>query len=809
VRHAAHLAGKWGLLGAPLGRNVLRMATQSLYRKYRPQRFRDLVGQEHVTRALQNAVREGTFGQGYLFSGPRGTGKTTTARILAKALNCTGPDGGGLPADGEPCGVCPSCVEITGGSSMDVIEIDAASTRSIDDMRDLLRRVALVGGAGRHKVYIVDEVHQLTRDASSALLKTLEEPPPHVVFVLATTDPHKVLDTIRSRTQHYEFSLLPIEQLTALLADILRQEGVEADEESLRLVARRGAGSARDAESLLDQALAYGGGRIDAAAVRALFEATPFDRRAAVLDAIAAEDAAGALVGVGDVLATGVDARQLADDLLRQLRDVFVVSASRGAAHVDASEEELARLRALGEAMGAGAVQRSLEVLGQAVSDMARAPDSRLLVEVAVVRLARRELGTPVEVLADRVERLERALAALQGGAPLPPAAVPPPAAPAGGDAGDRGPSAVARPTLPPRPVEAPVEATADPPEAVAIAPAADAPAEDVPAGPPPGEGAAAGVADVRRTLGAFKRSPDGSVRAAPARAAEPTAPPAPVARDPAPAPVATDEPPVAAEPPPVPAAPVPAAPASAPSAPAAGAVRSPVLDEVVLRWPDVLDELAGRVKPAAREAQPAEFDGGVLTLVLPTIHARHLPMVEAAEEHLTSLLAERVPQVTAIRVLVDDRLAIDHAPLAAAPVADPAPPAPPAPEPSPEPAVAAAAPVVAPPVESAPEPSPEPSPEPEVEVTADVEASVEPAPAPTATSLRTTMPKRGASVDRAEPTVEAVTETEAVPDDDETTIDLAELVDAPRDSAEVDSASQLIRLFDAEIIEEIERDRP
>jgi DNA polymerase III subunit gamma/tau len=742
------------------------MATQSLYRKYRPQRFDDLYGQEHVTRALRNAVREGTVGQGYLFSGPRGTGKTTTARILAKALNCTGPDGGGLPDDGEPCGVCPSCVEIAGGSSMDVIEIDAASTRSIDDMRDLLRRVALVGGAGRHKVYIVDEVHQLTRDASSALLKTLEEPPPHVVFVLATTDPHKVLDTIRSRTQHFEFSLLPMDELTALLAHILEREGIEADEESVRLVARRGAGSGRDAISLLDQALAYGGGRIDADAVRALFEATPFDRRAAVLDAIAGEDAAGALVGVGDVLATGVDARQLADDLLRQLRDVFVLSASRGAAHVDGSEEELARLRALGEAMGAGAVQRSLEVLGQAVSDMARAPDSRLLVEVAVVRLARRELGTPVEVLADRVERLERALAALQGGAPLPPATPLAPAAPAAA------------------------------PAAVAIATEPEPPSEP----PPTAATASTGAAEVRRALGAFKRGPDGSVRAATPRAAEP----APVATAPEPSPEPAPSPAVpaadapAVDGPPAPAAPVPA------SAPVPGAARSPVLDEVVLRWPDVLDELAGRVKPAAREAQPAEFDGGVLTLVLPTIHARHLPMVEAAEEHLTELLAQRVPQVTGIRVLVDDRLAIDHAPLAtaapvspvapiAAPAVEPEPAPTPEPEPTPEPTA---------PPDSTPEP--EAAPEPELEP-----AAVEPEPAAAPAPFRTAMPKRGATSERAEPAVTAGPAAEAVPDDDETTIDLAELVDAPRDSAEVDSASQLIRLFDAEIIEEIERDRP
>jgi DNA polymerase III subunit gamma/tau len=800
------------LAGSP-GRSMLGMATQSLYRKYRPQRFADLVGQEHVTRALRNAVREGTVGQGYLFSGPRGTGKTTSARILAKALNCTGPDGSGLPDDGEPCGVCPSCVEIAGGSSMDVIEIDAASTRSIDDMRDLLRRVALVGGAGRHKVYIIDEVHQLTRDASSALLKTLEEPPPHVVFVLATTDPHKVLDTIRSRTQHFEFSLLPVDQLTALLADILQQEGIEADDESLRLVARRGAGSARDAVSLLDQALAYGNGRIDPAAVRALFEATPFDRRAAVLEAVAGEDAAGALAGVADVLATGVDARQLADDLLRQLRDVFVVSASRGAVHVDASEEELHRLRALGEVMGASAVQRALEVVGQAVSDMAKAPDARLLLEVAVVRLSRRELGTPVEVLAERIDRLERALAALQGGAPLPPVAAPAPTSAA--------PPAPAGPraTLPPRPGDTAVE------PAVAVEPAAapaaappptpdlgpTAPPEPAPSGDAP---APSGPGDARRALGAYKRKADGSVTAAaPAPAASAPAPaPAPEARPPEPAAEPAPEPPAVAVPP----AAVSPAPAAAPAATATAvsvdaADRSPELQEVVLRWPEVLDALAGRVKPAAREAQPAELDGGVLTLVLPTIHARHEAMLVAAEEHLTQLVQEHVPQVTGIRVLIDDRLAVDHAPL---PAGGPLPAAAPAPA-----TVTAAPPAVSPAPDEAPPPPPPPPPAPaaapEPVVDAPPELTVEAAPAPDPqpesapppASLRSALPARGAaSTGRAAP--EAVpTAVDALPDDDE--VDLHDLVDAPQQAAEVDSASQLIRLFDAEIIEEIERDRP
>src|ERR1700683_5146629 len=194
---------------------------QSLYRRFRPQRFSEVLGQEFISLALRNAVREDRVGHAYLFSGPRGTGKTSSARILAKALNCAAPE------DGEPCGVCASCVEIAAGSSLDVHELDAASNNGVDAMRDLVARAAL-GTPGRWKVYIVDEVHMLSTPASNALLKTLEEPPAHVVFVLATTDPQKVLPTLRSRTQHFEFTLLSHDELVGHLRDVLEREGVEA-----------------------------------------------------------------------------------------------------------------------------------------------------------------------------------------------------------------------------------------------------------------------------------------------------------------------------------------------------------------------------------------------------------------------------------------------------------------------------------------------------------------------------------------------------------------------------------------------------
>src|ERR1700733_12366470 len=223
----------------------------SLYRRFRPGRFGELRGQDHVVRALQSAVRDGRVSHAYLFSGPRGTGKTSSARILAKALNCLDS------VDGEPCGVCTSCLEIERGTSLDVHELDAASNNGVDAMRDLVSHAAL-GTPGRWKVYIVDEVHMLSTAASNALLKTLEEPPGHVVFVLATTDAQKVLPTIRSRTQHFEFRLLGSETLSALLHQVRTASGLTLPDEALDAAVRRGRGSARDALSALDQVAAGG-----------------------------------------------------------------------------------------------------------------------------------------------------------------------------------------------------------------------------------------------------------------------------------------------------------------------------------------------------------------------------------------------------------------------------------------------------------------------------------------------------------------------------------------------------------------------
>lgn len=372
---------------------------QALYRRFRPQRFSDVVGQDHVTRPLKAAVRDGKVAHAYLFSGPRGTGKTSTARILAMALNCENP------TEGEPDGRCQSCVAIRQGSSLDVQELDSATNRGIDEMRDLLSRVAL-GTPGRWKVYIIDEVHQMTSAASSALLKTLEEPPEHVIFVLATTDPQKVLETIRSRTQHFEFRLLGTDALTSLLSDVAGRAEIDLPADTMDVVVRRGHGSARDALSALDQVAAAGEAHDEVAAV--------LD----IVDALVERAAGKALQAVAAAAMQGLDPRRLGTELIEYLRNGFLATRAPSLVLLmaDSAAEAEARARALGPAN----LVRAMEVIGQALIDMREAADPRTTLEVALVRLAAPEVDNSPAALLARIERLESAAGSKTSSDPRP-----------------------------------------------------------------------------------------------------------------------------------------------------------------------------------------------------------------------------------------------------------------------------------------------------------------------------------------------------------------------------------------------------
>jgi len=296
------------------------MEYQALYRKYRPQTFEDVVGQSHVTSTLAREVAEGRVAHAYLFAGPRGTGKTTTARILAKALNCQNRH-----PDGSPCNECETCVAITDGSSLDVMELDAASHNSVEDIRDIRVSVTTVASqAGSKRVFILDEAHMLSKAAGNALLKTLEEPPEHVHFVLATTEPYKLLDTIRSRSQRFDFHPIPIEALAAHLGRIADLEGYKADPNALVAIARHAAGSARDSLSLLEQVAALGNRTVDIGSVRRALGLADSEAYSRLVDAVANHDATSALHLVAELASDGVDLRRFVAEGVAFFRGVFL-----------------------------------------------------------------------------------------------------------------------------------------------------------------------------------------------------------------------------------------------------------------------------------------------------------------------------------------------------------------------------------------------------------------------------------------------------------------------------------------------------
>ncbi len=364
------------------------MAYISLYRKYRPQTFEDVVGQEHVTTTLRNAIREGRIASGYLFTGTRGTAKTTCARILAKALNCIGPDGTLTAPTPEPCGVCGPCKSIAASSFVDVLEMDAASHGKVDDVRDLVASIKFPPMEGRYKVYIIDEAHQLSRDAMDAFLKTLEEPPDRVVFVLATTELDKLPITIASRCQVYEFKRGSVAQISARLTDVLKAEEVKADPAAVTLIARAADGSYRDSLSLLEQVLAYQREHVTAKDVTVVLGTIGEDVLTQVVDLIADSDAAGAFALAGTILESGKDVRQFLKSLAERFRDMLFVGV--GARPGAAGEmDDSAGLRAQAARFAPAALLHALETLTAAEQETKRSNQHRLILEMALLRLMR------------------------------------------------------------------------------------------------------------------------------------------------------------------------------------------------------------------------------------------------------------------------------------------------------------------------------------------------------------------------------------------------------------------------------------
>src|SRR6185312_1548386 len=350
--------------------------------KYRPQRFADVVGQEHVTQTLANAIAQNRIAHAYLFVGPRGTGKTTIARIFAKCLNCTG--GPKVDFDDND----PRCREIAEGRSIDVLEIDGASNRGIEEIRELRETVKFAPASSRFKVYIIDEVHMLTKEAFNALLKTLEEPPEHVKFIFCTTEPEKIPITILSRCQRFDFAGIQTPSIAARLAQIVEAEGVSAEPEALEALARRAAGSMRDSQSLLEQLLAFGGPQITLEEVHRML-GTAGDRRLSQLARhLADRHAAGALAELDAAVAEGVDIGPLLDQLLGYFRDMMVAAAGCPAESLlYASSSERAAMVAAGKQLGLETVLAVMQILDHTISRLRYSTHGRILAELAIVRI--------------------------------------------------------------------------------------------------------------------------------------------------------------------------------------------------------------------------------------------------------------------------------------------------------------------------------------------------------------------------------------------------------------------------------------
>ncbi|MDO9496761.1 MAG: DNA polymerase III subunit gamma and tau, partial [Nocardioides sp.] len=474
----------------------------ALYRRYRPETFQEVIGQEHVTEPLRVALANNRVNHAYLFSGPRGCGKTTSARILARALNCD------LAPVADPCGECDSCRDLARGGpgSIDVIEIDAASHGGVDDARDLREKAFFAPVRSRYKVYIIDEAHMVTTQGFNALLKLVEEPPPHLRFIFATTEPDKVIATIRSRTHHYPFRLIPPRLLSSYLSELCVQEGVSIEQAALPLLVRAGAGSARDTLSVLDQLLGGAGPEgVTYALASGLLGYTPDTLLDEVVDAFAAGDGSAVFGVVDKVIETGQDPRRFTEDLLRRLRDLVIVAAVPDAPAtglIDVSEDQGERLVAQAARFGSAELSRAADLVATGLTEMRGATAPRLLLELICARVLLPGADHSTDGVLARLDRLERR-AAITGSPTVEPAAAPaPPRAAAPVQDRPASPRPAPREPEPPTPTPEP---TPTPPPAAPPAPAR--PVEVVPEQPPEPqepEPAAAGTSvlslvDIRR----------------------------------------------------------------------------------------------------------------------------------------------------------------------------------------------------------------------------------------------------------------------------------------------------------------------
>ncbi len=444
------------------------MATQALYRRYRSQTFDELVGQEHIVRTLRNAIVDGRIGHAYLFTGPRGVGKTTVARLLAKAVNCLAE-----PSE-RPCGTCNMCVATAEGSAVDVIEMDAASHTSVDDAREIIERVQFRPALGRYKVYIIDEVHMLSTAAFNALLKTLEEPPNHAIFVLATTEIHKVPATILSRCQRYTFNRHNVSDTVNHLRQIAITEGYHIEAGVAEAIARAATGSMRDALSIFDQLMSYGSGQVSMAMVQGLLGVTAAQEVITLAEALLNSDVAAALQVVARVASQGADMRQFSRDIVQHLRLVMLVKADPNGTAIEAAESEADAVRDQAKRAQMGSLVYWLRRMSELDYELRTSPYGQLPLELAVVEAI---AGPP-------------ASSAAPTPAPVSRPAAPPSAAPARPSAGEMPrPSVgeVPRPSAPPAPAPTPTPATPRPvaPSESAPTPPSRGPSNEPPPNPP------------------------------------------------------------------------------------------------------------------------------------------------------------------------------------------------------------------------------------------------------------------------------------------------------------------------------------